>query len=161
MYVLAQISLWAQCNWDAMGVCKISQVFPLVLKFHSNLLTYQVIGLHLTANFRQQNVSYHNVSICVTSPRYNNSFEKPGSILMHTHESFRFPSPSLPVLIATDIDAFVNSKGLDARQTAFAIKKYKSHHRVGLTSEIVALMQASDWCSTYIQTPLLRTCRFC
>ena len=82
MYVLAQIPLQAQCDWDVMGVCKISQVFPLVLKFHSNLLTYQVIGSHLTANFRQQNISYHNVSICVTSPRYDNSFEKPGSILI-------------------------------------------------------------------------------
>ena len=27
MYVLAQIPLWAQCDWDVMGVCKISQVF--------------------------------------------------------------------------------------------------------------------------------------
>jgi hypothetical protein len=34
------------------------------------------------------------------------------------------------------------SKGLDARQTAFAVHKYKSHRRVGLPSEIVALMQA-------------------
>ena len=98
-------------------------------------------------------VFYPNVSICVTSPQYNNSYRKPGGILMHAHESFGFPSPSLPVSVATNIDAFVNNKGLDAYQTAFAIK-YKSHHHVRLTGEIVALMQASDWCSTYIQTPL-------
>jgi hypothetical protein len=34
------------------------------------------------------------------------------------------------------------SKGLDAHQTAFAVHKYKSHHHVGLPSEIIALMQA-------------------
>lgn len=34
------------------------------------------------------------------------------------------------------------SKGLDARQTALAIHKYKSHHHVGLLSEIIALIQA-------------------
>ena len=34
------------------------------------------------------------------------------------------------------------SKGLDAQQTAFAVKKYKSHHHVGLPTEILASMQA-------------------
>jgi hypothetical protein len=47
-------------------------------------------------------------------------------------------------LFAANVDDFVNRKGLDACQTAFTIKKYKSHRCVGLTSEIVALMQASD-----------------
>lgn len=32
-------------------------------------------------------------------------------------------------------------KGLNAQQTAFAIKKYKSHRRVGLPSEILASMK--------------------
>ena len=50
------------------------------------------------------------------------------------------------LLFAANVHDLINSKGLDAHQTAFAIKKYKSHRRVGLTSEIVALMQASDWC---------------
>jgi hypothetical protein len=61
---------------------------------------------------------------------------------MHTRESFGFLSPL--VLFAANVDDLVNSKGLNAHQTAFAVKKYKSHHCVGLTSEIVALMQASD-----------------
>jgi hypothetical protein len=61
---------------------------------------------------------------------------------MHTRESFGFLLPL--VLFAANVDDLVNSKGLNARQTAFAVKKYKSHHCVGLTSEIVALMQASD-----------------
>jgi hypothetical protein len=61
---------------------------------------------------------------------------------MHTREFFAFLSPL--VLFAANVDDLVNSKGLNARQTAFAIKKYKSHRHVGLTSEIVALMQASD-----------------
>jgi hypothetical protein len=78
----------------------------------------------------------------VIPSQYDNSFGKPGSILMHTRESFGFLSPL--ALFAANIDDFVNRKGLDACQTAFAIKKYKPHHRVGLTSEIVALMQASD-----------------
>jgi len=38
------------------------------------------------------------------------------------------------------MDAY--SKGLDAQQTAFAIKKYKSHRRVGLATEIIQLMEA-------------------
>jgi hypothetical protein len=32
-------------------------------------------------------------------------------------------------------------KGLDAQQTAFAVKKYKSHCHVGLPSEILAFMK--------------------
>ena len=124
------------------GYAKYHKCLSLVSKFHSNLLTYQVIDSHLMANFRQQNVLYHNVSICVIPSQYDDSFGKPGGILMHTAESFGFLSPL--VLFAANIDDFVNRKGLDARQTAFAIKKYKSHRRVGLTSEIVALMQALD-----------------
>ena len=33
---------------------------------------------------------------------------------------------------------------LDAVQTAFAMKKYKSHWQVGLLSEIIASMQAQQ-----------------
>ncbi|KAG0708421.1 hypothetical protein DFH29DRAFT_892416 [Suillus ampliporus] len=33
-------------------------------------------------------------------------------------------------------------KGLDSRQTAFAVHKYKSHRRVGLPNEIIALMES-------------------
>jgi hypothetical protein len=29
-------------------------------------------------------------------------------------------------------------KGLDARQAAFAVKKYKSHRRIGVTAEVLA-----------------------
>jgi len=45
------------------------------------------------------------------------------------------------VSVANLIDD-ICSKGLDAHQTAFAVKKYKSHRQVGLPSDIVALMQA-------------------
>ena len=34
------------------------------------------------------------------------------------------------------------SKGLNTKQTAFAVKKYKSHHHVGLPSDIIALMHS-------------------
>jgi hypothetical protein len=37
-------------------------------------------------------------------------------------------------------DILTYSKGLNARQTAFAIQKFKSHRRVGLRSEIIAMM---------------------
>ena len=37
-----------------------------------------------------------------------------------------------------------NSKGLDAQQTAFAVKKYKSHRRVGLPGEIISLTTAQE-----------------
>lgn len=36
------------------------------------------------------------------------------------------------------------SKGLDAVQTAFAMKKYKSHRQVGLPSEIIVSMRAQQ-----------------
>jgi hypothetical protein len=78
----------------------------------------------------------------VIPSQYNDSFGKPGGILMHTHESFGFLSTL--VLFAANVDDLVNGKGLDACQTAFAVKKYKSYHHVRLTSDIVALMQASD-----------------
>jgi len=32
-------------------------------------------------------------------------------------------------------------KGLDAQQTTFAVKKYKSHRHIGLPSEILAAMK--------------------
>ena len=34
------------------------------------------------------------------------------------------------------------SKGLDAQQMAFAIKKYKLHHHVGLATEVIEFMEA-------------------
>jgi len=39
-------------------------------------------------------------------------------------------------------NGFSPAKGLDAQQTAFAIKKYKSHRRVGLATEVIQLMEA-------------------
>src|SRR5882724_11719981 len=75
------------------GYAKYRKCFPLVSKFRYNLLTCQVIGSHLTANFRRQNVSYHNVSIYVIPSQYDGSFGTPGGILMHTCESFVFLSP--------------------------------------------------------------------
>jgi len=35
-------------------------------------------------------------------------------------------------------------KGLNAQQTAFAMKQYKSHRRVGLPSDIIRLMAAKE-----------------
>jgi hypothetical protein len=76
------------------GYAKYRKCLSLVLKFHSNLLTYyQVISSHRTVNFRRQNVSCRNVSICVIPSQYDNSFEKPGGILTHTRECFGFLSP--------------------------------------------------------------------
>ena len=49
------------------------------------------------------------------------------------------------------------SKGLDAQQTAFAIKKYKSHHHVGLATEVIQLMEAQmalTEVSKHIRAPL-------
>ena len=38
----------------------------------------------------------------------------------------------------------VSRKGLDARQAAFANKKYKSHRRVGLPSDVIASLAAQS-----------------
>jgi hypothetical protein len=38
----------------------------------------------------------------------------------------------------------LGSKGLDAQQPAFAIKKYKSHCQVGLPSDIISLMATQE-----------------
>ena len=35
-------------------------------------------------------------------------------------------------------------KGLDAREAAFAVKKYKSHHRVGTQAEVRGLIQLQE-----------------
>jgi hypothetical protein len=40
------------------------------------------------------------------------------------------------------LNSCAHSKGLDAQQTAFAIKKYSSHRRIGLPSDIIASMAA-------------------
>jgi len=56
---------------------------------------------------------------------------------------FRF-SISDPVQISdfTLHHATCHSKGLNPRQTAFAVHKYKSHHYVGPPKEIIAFMES-------------------
>jgi hypothetical protein len=71
----------------------------------------------------------------VTLLPFRGFFEKLGTTWMLTH-MFLYSSLQLaPIYVQY-------SKGLDAVQTAFAVKKYKSHWQVGLPSEIMALMRA-------------------
>ena len=42
------------------------------------------------------------------------------------------------------LDNATSRKGLDARQAAYANKKYKSHRRVGLPSDIIAAINAKN-----------------
>ncbi len=46
------------------------------------------------------------------------------------------------------LDNTISRKGLNAHQAAFANKKYKSHQRVGLPSEIIESLSAKDTIKT-------------
>ena len=86
------------------------------------------------ANLRLQNTSFPHVSTCATLLPFGGFFERLGTTWMLTR-AFLYSSSHLALISQY-------SKGLDAVQTAFAVKKYKCHQRVGLPSEIMALMRA-------------------
>ena len=48
------------------------------------------------------------------------------------------------VCICVQLDNATSRKGLDARQAAYANKKYKSHRKVGLPNDIKASIAAED-----------------
>ena len=98
--------------------------------------SFQGIVTYLMANLQLQNMLCLNVSTCVTPLQSSGFSEKRGVTWMHTRESL------YPWLCHLLLIYVKSSKGLNAVQTAFAVKKYKSHHQVGLPSEIIALMQA-------------------
>jgi hypothetical protein len=52
-----------------------------------------------------------------------------------------FVRVSFPVLdVPGSCSLFGSRKGLNAQQTAFAVKKYKSHRKVGLPADMIALI---------------------
>ena len=61
-------------------------------------------------------------------------------------EAYRYVKPLFQFVISIRVVNFgpFNSKGLDVQQTAFAVRKYKSHRHVGLPSEIISLMAAQE-----------------
>ena len=89
------------------------------------------------ANLRLRNASFLNVSTCVIPLPFDGFSEKPGATWMLTR-AFLYSSLQLALMYVQ------YSKGLDAVQTAFAMKKYKSHWWVGPPSEIIASMRAQQ-----------------
>jgi len=87
------------------------------------------------ANSAQQKVLSRSVWTCATqSPCIVSSGKSGGTwtrIGAHLFASFQHPQKLI----------FSHRKGLDVQQTAFAMKKYKSHRHVGLPSEILASMK--------------------
>src|SRR5882724_2698849 len=76
-------------------------------------------------------------------------FEKRGATWMLTH-AFLYSSLQLALMYVQ------YSKGLDAVQTAFAVKKYKSHRPVGLPSDIIASMRAQQADVEQVQVSRIR-----
>jgi hypothetical protein len=90
------------------------------------------------ANSAQQKFLSHSVWTCVTqSPcavslgKFGDTWMRIGGHLFAVIALFRCAQKLM----------FSHRKGLNAQQTAFAVKKYKSHRRVGLPSEIIASMK--------------------
>ena len=104
-----------------------------------HLLTYKLVrlshGMWWPIYLPLWELWYCSVWICVIHSLFRDSFGKLGDIWTHTC-LFYYP---LPLHIANLPD---HSKELDAKQTAFAVKKYWSHCHVRLPNEIIALMQA-------------------
>jgi hypothetical protein len=89
--------------------------------------------MYLMENLRLRNASFPNVSTCAIPLPFSGFFEKCGATWMLTC-AFLYSSLQLALMYVQ------YSKGLDVVQTAFAVKKYKSHRRVGLPSDIIASM---------------------
>jgi hypothetical protein len=53
-------------------------------------------------------------------------------------------SSAILARVCDRLDNAISRKGLDARQAAYANKKYKSHRRVGLPSDIIAAINAKN-----------------
>jgi len=73
---------------------------------------------------------------------YNNSQVLPKELEIYGRVSVC--APVLFSCVCDQLDNATSRKGLDARQAAFANKKYKSHRRVGLTGNIIAAINAKD-----------------
>ena len=85
------------------------------------------------ANLRLKRIVPECLDMCNTLTIQRFFFEKCGATWMLTC-AFLYSSLQLALMYMQ------YSKGLDAVQTAFAMKKYKSHRRVGLPSDIIASM---------------------
>jgi hypothetical protein len=48
------------------------------------------------------------------------------------------------VCVCAQLDKTITRKGLNARQAAFTNRKYTSHRRVGLPSDIIASLDTED-----------------
>src|ERR1700722_5338052 len=95
----------------------------------------QAIGTYPMANSAQQKILSRSVWTCATRSPCAVSSGKSGGTWTHIGAHLFALFERAHKLI------FSHRKGLDAQQTAFAVKKYKSHRRVGLPSEILASMK--------------------
>jgi len=80
----------------------------------------------------------HSVLIHAVSSQFASSSGKHGDILTLTGMWFT------RVCVYARLDKTITRKGLNTRQAAFANRKYASHRRVGLLSDIIASLDTED-----------------
>jgi hypothetical protein len=104
----------------------------------------QDIMVQQTEDSSLQSFLSHSALMLAVSSRYTNSSRRHGDILMHISECFRVRACICVCVRLDRLDNPTSRKGLNACQAAFANKKYKSHRRVGLPSDITACLAAKD-----------------
>jgi hypothetical protein len=138
MPVSAMISLQAQSNQNALGICKAPCV-NLVYFWHMAYLLamVQAIAILLMGNFQQQSTSFQSVLIHAMLSQSNVSSRKHGDTWMHI--GMHTTTPHMHRL-----DNMTLRKRLNTHQAAFANKQYKSYCWVGLLSDIIRSLAIQD-----------------
>jgi hypothetical protein len=119
--------LWGYAKYCACLLLPVSHVDRLSF-------IIQAIGIQLMANLPQQKLLSHSVYMIALSLQSTASSKK------HGDTSTRTGMCDNRVCVCLGLDNAPSRKGLDTQQAAFANKKYKSHRRVGLPSDIIASM---------------------
>lgn len=130
MFVLSEILLWNQSDWNALGIHEVSWVSLTCLIY----IPLKPIYFRLPHSLQ--------LKICDReSPRATMSWygRHPNNSALFLQDLALYGC--LPVCVCCAIYVWIltstYSKGLDACQATFAVKKYRSHRHVGNLSEVL------------------------
>ena len=139
MPLLAAVSLRAKCDRDTLRICKVLCMLHTFSRAACSLsLAFQVTAIPQMGGLSLQKPLSHSVLIHAVSSQFASSSRKHGDILMLTGMCF------LCVCVCAQLDKMITRKGLNAHQAAFTNRKYMSHRRVGLPSDIIASLDTED-----------------
>jgi hypothetical protein len=134
---------WFHCELNPIemlwGYAKYRACYGFLIPPNVLICTFQDIAMPLMGGFQQRGSSSHSVLMSAILSRFIDSFKRPGDIWTLTGMC----NNAVP-RICDRLDNAITRLGLNARQAAFANKKYKLHRRVGLPSDIIAALAPQD-----------------